>query len=98
MCSQLRFRFDESRGHFDKVGTKREDVSTKVSILHLSKQDYKVVCENVIKRAFQRGKRSPEDGWMRISAPPPGHQPDIGREKKGKKGKQIQKIRTRPPE
>ena len=62
MCSQLRFKFDESRGHFDKFGTKMEDVSTKVSILHLSKQDYKVVCENVIKRAFQGKKEWP--GWM----------------------------------
>ena len=96
MCSQLCFSFDESRGHFDKVGTKREDVSTKVSILHLSKQDYKVVCENVIKRAFQRGKRSPEDGWMRISAPPPGQQPDIGREKKPKRENKFQKVEHDP--
>ena len=74
----------------------QKDVSRKVSILHLSKQDYKVVCENVIKRAFQRGKRSPEDGWMRISAPPPGHQPDIGREKREKRENKSQKLEHDP--
>ena len=44
-----------------------------------------VVCENVIKRAFQSwGKRSPEDGWMRISAPPLAR-PDIGKKAKAKR-------------